>query len=76
MFEALADARPIREWWKPVYIAVETDGPPEVGRVSQQEFKGQLPYHLKTRSEIVRYEPPERSRSRSSATSPAAASGR
>ena len=25
--------------------------------MSQQEFKGQLPYHLKTRSEIVRYEP-------------------
>ena len=59
VFEALADAGTYPQWWKPVYIAVETDGPPEVGRVSQQEFKGQLPYHLNTRSEIVRYEPPE-----------------
>ena len=59
VFEALADAATYPQWWKPVYIAVETDGPPAVGRVSQQEFKGQLPYHLKTRSTIVRYQPPE-----------------
>ena len=59
VFEALADAGTYPQWWKPVYIAVETDGPPEVGRVSQQEFKGQLPYHLKTTSTIVRYEPPD-----------------
>jgi uncharacterized protein YndB with AHSA1/START domain len=59
VFAALADASTYPDWWKPVYIAVETDGPPAVGRVSHQEFKGQLPYHLKTTSEIVRYEPPE-----------------
>lgn len=58
VFEALADARTYPEWWKPVYIAVEADGPPELGRVSRHKFKGRLPYHLQTRSEIVRYEPP------------------
>lgn len=59
VFLALADAGTYPEWWTPVYIAVETDGPPQVGRVSEHKFKGQLPYHLKTRSEIVGYEPPE-----------------
>ena len=58
VFEALADARTYPEWWRPVYIKAETDGPPEVGRVSTQEFKGRLPYHLNTRSEIVRLERP------------------
>ena len=58
VFAALADAGTYPEWWRPVYIAVETDGPPGVGRVSHQEFKGQLPYHLKTRSEIVAYDAP------------------
>ena len=52
VFDALADARTYPEWWRPVYIAVETDGPPQVGRVSHQEFKGRLPYHLNTRSTI------------------------
>jgi uncharacterized protein YndB with AHSA1/START domain len=59
VFEALADARTYPEWWKPVYIDVKADGPPEVGRTSQQHFKGRLPYTLKTSSEIVRYEPPQ-----------------
>jgi uncharacterized protein YndB with AHSA1/START domain len=58
VFEALADARTYPQWWRPVYIAVEADGPPQVGCVSRQEFKGRLPYHLKTTSEIVRLEPP------------------
>ena len=48
----------IDEWWTPVYVAVEADGPPEVGAVSKQEFKGQLPYHLKTTSKIVKADPP------------------
>ena len=59
VFDALADARTYPEWWRPVYIAVQADGPPEVGRVSHQEFKGRLPYHLKMRSTIVRLEPPD-----------------
>ena len=58
VFEALADARTYPDWWKPVYIEVDVDGPPEVGRTSTQHFKGRLPYTLKTTSEIVRYEPP------------------
>jgi uncharacterized protein YndB with AHSA1/START domain len=58
VFEALADASTYPRWWKPVYIEVSTDGPPEVGRASEQHFKGRLPYTLRTRSEIVRYEPP------------------
>jgi uncharacterized protein YndB with AHSA1/START domain len=57
VFLALADAATYPEWWKPVYIEVETDGPPEAGRVSHHRFKGRLPYTLRTRSEIVRYEP-------------------
>jgi uncharacterized protein YndB with AHSA1/START domain len=58
VFDALADARTYPEWWRPVYISVDAGGPPEVGRISHQEFKGRLPYHLKTRSEIVRLESP------------------
>ncbi|MGH2973428.1 MAG: SRPBCC family protein [Solirubrobacterales bacterium] len=58
VFDALADARTYPEWWLPVYITVDADGPPEVGCVSHQEFKGRLPYHLKTRSEILRLESP------------------
>jgi len=58
VFDALADARTYPEWWRPVYIGVEADGPPALGKVSRQHFKGRLPYHLNTRSEIVRYEPP------------------
>ncbi len=58
VFDALADARTYPEWWRPVYITVDADGPPEVGRISQQEFKGRLPYHLKTRSTIVQMDRP------------------
>ena len=58
VFEALADARTYPDWWRPVYLAVRTDGPPAVGRAADQEFKGRLPYHLKTRSEIVHMDPP------------------
>jgi quercetin dioxygenase-like cupin family protein/uncharacterized protein YndB with AHSA1/START domain len=57
-FEALADARTYPSWWRPVYIDVEADGPPAVGAESRQHFKGRLPYHLRTRSRIVRLERP------------------
>jgi len=60
VFLALADATTYPQWWRPVYIEVECDGPPEQGRVSQHHFKGRLPYTLRTRSEIVSYDPPER----------------
>jgi mannose-6-phosphate isomerase-like protein (cupin superfamily)/uncharacterized protein YndB with AHSA1/START domain len=59
VYDALADARCYPEWWRPVYISAETDGPPEVGRVARQHFKGRLPYHLHTTSRITRYERPD-----------------
>ena len=37
----------------------ETDGPPELGRVSRQRFKGRLPYKLETQSTITRYDQPD-----------------
>jgi len=60
VFDALADARTYPEWWRPVYIETHTDGPPEVGRVSRQLFKGRLPYRLRTTSRIVALERPHR----------------
>jgi uncharacterized protein YndB with AHSA1/START domain len=58
VFDAIADARTYTDWWQPVYLEAEADGPPEVGRVCHMYFKGRLPYRLRTRSEIVRLEPP------------------
>lgn len=58
VFDALADGTTYPEWWKPVYIEVTADRAPEPGCVSKQEFKGRLPYHLKTTSEITRMERP------------------
>jgi mannose-6-phosphate isomerase-like protein (cupin superfamily)/uncharacterized protein YndB with AHSA1/START domain len=57
-FAALADARTYPEWWRPVYLDVDADGPPALGAVSRQRFKGRLPYQLRTRSRIVELEPP------------------
>ncbi len=57
VFDALADGRSYPQWWRPVYIDVEAGGAPEVGAVATQHFKGRLPYHLHTRSEIVAMEP-------------------
>jgi uncharacterized protein YndB with AHSA1/START domain/mannose-6-phosphate isomerase-like protein (cupin superfamily) len=58
VFDALADARTYPRWWTPVYIDVDADGPPVLGKVSKQHFKGRLPYHLHTQSKITRLEPP------------------
>jgi uncharacterized protein YndB with AHSA1/START domain len=58
VFEALSDARSYPDWWRPVYIDVEAEGEPAIGKESRQHFKGRLPYHLHTRSRIVRLEPP------------------
>jgi uncharacterized protein YndB with AHSA1/START domain/quercetin dioxygenase-like cupin family protein len=58
VFDALADARTYPTWWTPVYIDVDADGPPVIGKVSRQHFKGRLPYHLHTQSTITRLEPP------------------
>ena len=58
VFDALADPRTYPEWWRPVYLEVSADGPPAVGSVSHQRFKGKLPYSLEQTSEIVRLERP------------------
>jgi uncharacterized protein YndB with AHSA1/START domain len=58
VFNALADPRTYPDWWKPVYIDVQAVGPPTVGAVSQQHFKGRLPYELRQTSTIVRFDPP------------------
>ena len=58
VFDAIADARSYPMWWKPVYLEVESEGEPEVGKESRQHFKGRFPYHLRTRSVITRLEPP------------------
>ena len=58
VFDALADGRTYPQWWKPVYIEVEADGPPQVGAVSSHYFQGRLPYKLRTTSRITRYERP------------------
>ncbi|MFL5822114.1 MAG: SRPBCC family protein [Solirubrobacteraceae bacterium] len=60
VFQALADARTYPEWWTPVYLEVAADGPPEVGRASQQKFKARLPYTLSTVSTIVAMDAPHR----------------
>ena len=58
VFAALADARSYPDWWTPVYVDVDADGPAAIGHVSRQHFKGRLPYHLRTRSRIVELEAP------------------
>ena len=58
VFAAIADARTYPEWWKPVYIEVDADGEPALGKESRQHFKGRLPYHLHTRSRIVALDAP------------------
>jgi uncharacterized protein YndB with AHSA1/START domain/mannose-6-phosphate isomerase-like protein (cupin superfamily) len=58
VFDAIADARTYPEWWRPVYLDVDADGPPQLGKASRQHFKGRLPYHLRTRSVIAALDPP------------------
>jgi uncharacterized protein YndB with AHSA1/START domain len=58
VFRALCDVTTYPDWWKPVYLAVEADGPLRVGRVARERFKGRLAHELSTQSEIVRLEPP------------------
>jgi quercetin dioxygenase-like cupin family protein/uncharacterized protein YndB with AHSA1/START domain len=55
IFDVLADAQTYPEWWKPVYLGVETEGD-----YTLQHFKGRLPYHLHTRTTTVQSERPYR----------------
>jgi mannose-6-phosphate isomerase-like protein (cupin superfamily)/ketosteroid isomerase-like protein/uncharacterized protein YndB with AHSA1/START domain len=57
VYDVLVDAQTYPRWWRRVYIDVQTDGPPRVGAVSRQHFKGRLPYHLRTRSTLTRLQP-------------------
>lgn len=59
VYDVLVDGHTYPRWWRPVYIDVATDGPPVVGSVSSQHFKGRLPYHLHTRSKLTRLIPGE-----------------
>jgi quercetin dioxygenase-like cupin family protein/uncharacterized protein YndB with AHSA1/START domain len=58
VFAALSDARTYPQWWRPVYLGVDSDGPGRVGHSSTQRFKGRLPYRLTTHSTTTRHEPP------------------
>jgi len=60
VFQAIADSRTYPQWWRPVYLEVEADGPPVVGSVGLHHFKGRLPYHLHTRSVCTAIDPPHR----------------
>jgi mannose-6-phosphate isomerase-like protein (cupin superfamily)/uncharacterized protein YndB with AHSA1/START domain len=60
VFDVLSDAHTYPQWWRPVYIDVTSDGPPAVGRVTTQHFKGRLPYHLHTSTRTVALERPHR----------------
>jgi quercetin dioxygenase-like cupin family protein/uncharacterized protein YndB with AHSA1/START domain len=58
VFDALSDVRTYPDWWRPVYLAVQSGEPSGVGHVATQHFKGRLPYRLTTRTTTTRHEPP------------------
>jgi uncharacterized protein YndB with AHSA1/START domain/quercetin dioxygenase-like cupin family protein len=58
VFDAIADARTYPQWWRPVYLDVDADGPAELGKESRQHFKGRLPYHLHTSSTVTAIDAP------------------
>jgi quercetin dioxygenase-like cupin family protein/uncharacterized protein YndB with AHSA1/START domain len=58
VFAVLADGERYPEWWRPVYLAAQSDGPAGVGQTGRQRFKGRLPYELSTRTLVTRHEPP------------------
>jgi uncharacterized protein YndB with AHSA1/START domain len=60
VFDAIADSRTYPDWWRPVYLEVEADGPPQLGAAARHHFKGRLPYHLNTRSVCAEIDPPHR----------------
>ncbi|HET6871106.1 MAG TPA: SRPBCC family protein [Solirubrobacteraceae bacterium] len=60
VFDAIADSRSYPQWWRPVYLDVQADGPAAPGTAARHHFKGRLPYHLHTRSVVVEIDPPRR----------------
>jgi hypothetical protein len=64
-------------WWTPVYIDVEAQGPPALGKESRQHFKGRLPLPPAHRARASRASSRRTSsRATSTATSAAAGPGR
>jgi uncharacterized protein YndB with AHSA1/START domain len=45
VFDAIADARTYPDWWRPVYLSVEADGPPEVGPHLATALQRAAPLH-------------------------------
>ena len=60
VFDAVADSRSYPQWWRPVYLEVQADGPAAPGSAASHHFKGRLPYRLHTRSVIAEIDPPHR----------------
>jgi uncharacterized protein YndB with AHSA1/START domain/quercetin dioxygenase-like cupin family protein len=60
VFDAIADSRSYPQWWRPVYLETDSDGPAKLGAQARHHFKGRLPYHLHTRSVIAELDPPRR----------------
>jgi hypothetical protein len=60
VFDALADGSTYPVWWRPVYLSVQSEGPPRVGQVARQHFRGRLPYTLKTTSTVTALDRPNR----------------
>jgi quercetin dioxygenase-like cupin family protein/uncharacterized protein YndB with AHSA1/START domain len=58
VFDALSDIRTYPDWWRPVYVGVESGETSGVGHVALQHFEGRLPYRLTTRTTTTRHEPP------------------
>lgn len=50
VFDAIVDARTFPEWWKPVYVEVKTDGPPELGKLSYLHPLEPRPGHPRPRA--------------------------
>jgi uncharacterized protein YndB with AHSA1/START domain len=59
-FDALADSRTYPEWWRPVYLEVEADGPPRIGGEAHHRFKGRLPYVLELEAKLTSLDRPSR----------------
>ena len=53
VFAAIADARTYPEWWRPVYLDVEADGEPALGKESRAHSASE-------RSTLHNFDPPRR----------------
>jgi len=58
VFDVVADASTYPQWWRPVYLSVDSEGPVAVGQVSRHHFKGKLPYTLRMRAQMTAFDRP------------------